>query len=209
MVKRRPGMAIDDFHHHWRTVHSPLNCETPSIARYFVRYERNHRAKADYARPGASDFDGAAVEWYPSVRAFYDMIGEPAYGELIAPTGIASSTATASCGSDRGGRDDHRLMEVGNAIAAAEDDHWWYRNTRALIAGLCNRRHRATHHRAGCGPGGNGAWLASHGRVIGVDLAQEALEFVRARRPATAPVMASAALRPLTAFDVAVGITLL
>ena len=52
---------------------------------YFVRYERNHRAKADYARPGASDFDGAAVEWYPSVRAFYDMIGEPAYGELIAP----------------------------------------------------------------------------------------------------------------------------
>jgi uncharacterized protein (TIGR02118 family) len=23
MVKRRPGMEIDDFHRHWRTVHSP------------------------------------------------------------------------------------------------------------------------------------------------------------------------------------------
>jgi hypothetical protein len=85
MVKRRPGMTIDDFHHHWRTVHSPLNCDTPSIARYFVRYERNHRVAADYERPGASDFDGTAVEWYPSVQAFYDMIGEPAYRELIYP----------------------------------------------------------------------------------------------------------------------------
>jgi len=85
MVKRRPGMPIDDFHRHWRTVHSPLNCDTPSIARYFVRYERNHRAPADYARPGASDFDGTAVEWYPSVQAFYDMIAEPAYRELIYP----------------------------------------------------------------------------------------------------------------------------
>jgi uncharacterized protein (TIGR02118 family) len=85
MVKRRPGMTIHEFHHHWRTVHSPLNCNTPSIARYFVRYERNHRASDDYARPGASDFDGTAVEWYPSVQAFYDMIGEPAYGELIYP----------------------------------------------------------------------------------------------------------------------------
>ena len=85
MVKRRPGMSVDDFHHHWRTVHSPLNCNTPSIAQYFVRYERNHRNDADYQRPGASDFDGTAVEWYPSAQAFYDMIGEPAYRELIAP----------------------------------------------------------------------------------------------------------------------------
>jgi hypothetical protein len=85
MVKRRPGMTIADFHHHWRTVHSPLNCDTPSIAKYFVRYERNHRARADYDRDGGSDFDGAAVEWYPSVQAFYDMIDEPAYRELIFP----------------------------------------------------------------------------------------------------------------------------
>jgi uncharacterized protein (TIGR02118 family) len=85
MVRRRPGMTIDDFHRHWRTVHSPLNCDTPSIARYFIRYERNHRNRVDYEREGASDFDGTAVEWYPSVQAFYDMIGEPAYRDLIAP----------------------------------------------------------------------------------------------------------------------------
>jgi ubiquinone/menaquinone biosynthesis C-methylase UbiE len=98
-------------------------------------------------------------------------------------------------------------------IATAEDDHWWYRNTRSLMAELL-QPWLGTDQRildAGCGPGGNGAWLASHGRVIGVDLAREALEFVRARRPATAPVLASAERLPFSdgAFDVAVGITLL
>ena len=98
-------------------------------------------------------------------------------------------------------------------IAAAEDDHWWYRNTRALMADLL-RPWLATDQRildAGCGPGGNGAWLRSHGRVVGVDVAHEALEFVRARRPETAPVRASAEHLPFAdgAFDVAVGITLL
>jgi ubiquinone/menaquinone biosynthesis C-methylase UbiE len=98
-------------------------------------------------------------------------------------------------------------------IAAAEDDHWWYRNTRSLMAEIL-QPWLGTDQRildAGCGPGGNGAWLASHGRVIGVDLAREALEFVRARRPATAPVLASAERLPFSdgVFDVAVGITLL
>ena len=98
-------------------------------------------------------------------------------------------------------------------IAAAEDDHWWYRSTRALMAELL-QPWLGTDQRildAGCGPGGNGAWLAQHGRVTGVDLAREALEFVRERRPATTPVLASAERLPFAdaVFDVAVGITLL
>jgi ubiquinone/menaquinone biosynthesis C-methylase UbiE len=98
-------------------------------------------------------------------------------------------------------------------IAAAEDDHWWYRNTRALMADLL-RPWLGSDQRildAGCGPGGNGAWLARHGRVIGVDLARAALEFVRARRATTVPVHAAADQLPFDdeAFDVAVAITLL
>jgi len=104
-------------------------------------------------------------------------------------------------------------VEEYERIAAAEDHHWWYRNTRALMADLL-RPWLANDQRildAGCGPGGNGAWLRSHGRVVGVDVAQEALEFVRARRPETTPVRASAEQLPFedAAFDVAVGITLL
>ena len=59
---------------------------------------------------------------------------------------------------------------------------------------------------AGCGPGGNGAWLATHGRVIGADLSRDGLAFVRARRPETAPVCATLERLPFAdaAFDVVV-----
>jgi SAM-dependent methyltransferase len=98
-------------------------------------------------------------------------------------------------------------------IAAAEDDHWWYSNARALMADLLRPWLGAGLRilDAGCGPGGNGAWLAQHGRVVGVDLAREALEFVKARRPMTVPVQASAGELPFgdQTFDVAVAVTLL
>jgi ubiquinone/menaquinone biosynthesis C-methylase UbiE len=96
-------------------------------------------------------------------------------------------------------------------IAAAEDDHWWYRNTRALMASSLTPwlGRGQTILDAGCGPGGNGEWLATHGRVIGVDLAPEALDFVRARRPALAPVQASIDALPFPdeSFDVVVEVT--
>lgn len=96
-------------------------------------------------------------------------------------------------------------------IAAAEDEHWWYRNTRALMADLLAPWLRTAAHilDAGCGPGGNGAWLAGHGDVTGVDLSDDALRFVRARRPSTRPVRASVDRLPFAdaSFDVAVSIT--
>jgi len=98
-------------------------------------------------------------------------------------------------------------------IAAVEDDHWWYRNTRGLAADLLapwlRRRPRVLD--AGCGPGGNGAWLATHGDVIGVDLSPDALAFVKARRPTTVPVRASVETLPFASgsFDAVVGLTIL
>ena len=98
-------------------------------------------------------------------------------------------------------------------IAAVEDDHWWYRNTRALAADLLGPwLHRGPRVLdAGCGPGGNGAWLATHGDVVGVDLSPDALAFVKARRPATVPVRASVEALPFASgtFDAIVGITIL
>src|SRR5260370_25013960 len=62
---------------------------------------------------------------------------------------------------------------------------------------------------AGCGPGGNGAWLTRHGTVVAVDFAPEGLRFVRERRPALDPVRASVATLPFPdqTFDVVVAIT--
>ena len=98
-------------------------------------------------------------------------------------------------------------------IAAAEDDHWWYRNTRALAGDLLGPWLHRTERLldAGCGPGGNGAWLATHGHVVGVDLSTDALGFVKARRPAMVPVRASVEALPFASgsFDAVVGLTIL
>jgi ubiquinone/menaquinone biosynthesis C-methylase UbiE len=98
-------------------------------------------------------------------------------------------------------------------IAAAEDEHWWYRNTRALVAELLAPwlPQARTILDAGCGPGGNGAWLAQHGDVVGVDVSPDALAFVRARRPEVRPVRASLSALPFPdhSFDVVLGITVL
>lgn len=98
-------------------------------------------------------------------------------------------------------------------IAAVEDDHWWYRNTRALLADLL-QPWLAPDLRildAGCGPGGNGAWLAEHGTVVGVDISPEALGFVRTRRTEMLPVQSTLEALPFPerSFDVAIGVTVL
>jgi ubiquinone/menaquinone biosynthesis C-methylase UbiE len=96
-------------------------------------------------------------------------------------------------------------------IAAVEDDHWWYRSTRAVMADLLEPWLDANQAilDAGCGPGGNGAWLARHGEVAALDLAPEGLRFVRDRRPELNPVRGSITALPFpdARFDVVVAVT--
>lgn len=118
---------------------------------------------------------------------------------------------------------DSRALELAEyaRIASVEDDHWWYRNTRALVAELlepflastspltAGSRRRSLD--AGCGPGGNGVWLAEHGTVFGVDIAPEALAYVSANRPEMIPARASLEALPFAdaSFDQVVAITVL
>jgi len=95
-------------------------------------------------------------------------------------------------------------------IAAVEDAHWWYRSTRALVADLLAPHLQAAAASrildAGCGPGGNGAWLAEHGALFGVDISPDALAFVRERRPGTRPVRGSITALPLASASVGIAI---
>jgi len=98
-------------------------------------------------------------------------------------------------------------------IAAAEDEHWWYRNTRALAQDLLGPW-LDQHPRildAGCGPGGNGASFTAHGSVIGIDISPDALTYVRVRRPQMVPVRASIEALPFVTgvFDIALVLTVL
>jgi SAM-dependent methyltransferase len=78
-------------------------------------------------------------------------------------------------------------------MARREDDHWWYAGMRRValqvldqaLAGrsapLAGRSGQLCVLDAGCGTGGTTARLRRFGRVVGVDLAWEALEPARAR----------------------------
>jgi SAM-dependent methyltransferase len=70
-------------------------------------------------------------------------------------------------------------------IATAEDAHWWYRGTRSLMRQLLEPDLRAGMQvlDAGCGPGGNSAWLLPGNHVTGLDVSPEALRFARDRHP--------------------------
>ncbi len=65
-----------------------------------------------------------------------------------------------------------------------EEDYWWYQGLRALLLELLARYVPDPHMRildAGCGTGANLQLLLEHGDAIGVDIAEEAIEFCRAR----------------------------
>lgn len=69
---------------------------------------------------------------------------------------------------------------------AVEDRHWWYTGMRSvagalLDAPLAQRARPLAVLDAGCGTGGNSAYLKRYGAVTGVDFAAEALRFARQR----------------------------
>jgi SAM-dependent methyltransferase len=64
-----------------------------------------------------------------------------------------------------------------------EEEYWWYRGLRGLLVELL-ARYGAKDARmldAGCGTGANLRLLLEHGDAIGVDIAEEAIQFCRAR----------------------------
>lgn len=84
-VKRHPSLSVEAFHRHWREVHARLVADTPSVARYIVRYEQNPRSAEDYAREGDAGFDGVAIAWYRSRAAMEALFAEPEYLARIRP----------------------------------------------------------------------------------------------------------------------------
>jgi ubiquinone/menaquinone biosynthesis C-methylase UbiE len=98
-------------------------------------------------------------------------------------------------------------------MAAVEGRHWWYGGMRAIAAAMldevCGGRRDLRILDAGCGTGGNALFLRRYGRVVGIDLAAEALELGGERLPgalARGSVLeipfASASFDLVTSFDV-------
>jgi ubiquinone/menaquinone biosynthesis C-methylase UbiE len=104
------------------------------------------------------------------------------------------------------------LEEYGR-IADAEDSHWWYRATRALMRQMLAPWLRPGIRvlDVGCGPGGNSAWLGEYGPVTGVDSMPEAVRLARERHPEMQVSEGDATALPFEegSFDVVVATTLL
>jgi ubiquinone/menaquinone biosynthesis C-methylase UbiE len=98
-------------------------------------------------------------------------------------------------------------------IADAEDAHWWYRATRALMRDLLAPELRPGVRvlDAGCGPGGNSAWLAAYGDVVGIDSSPEAVRLARERHPEIEVEQGDIEELPFPdhSFDIALAITVL
>ena len=72
------------------------------------------------------------------------------------------------------------------AMYRVEDSHWWYVDMRHVADALLRQRlsDRGEDLRildAGCGTGGNSAYLRAYGAVTGIDMAAEALCYARKR----------------------------
>ena len=107
-------------------------------------------------------------------------------------------------------------------LYALEESFWWFAGMRAITGALLDPfcptgRDRAILD-AGCGTGGNLTWLARYagagGSVTGIDLANDALKFCRARgherlaqASVTALPFAAASFDLITSFDVLVQLT--
>jgi SAM-dependent methyltransferase len=95
-------------------------------------------------------------------------------------------------------------------MAAVEGNHWWYGGMRAITASMLNSAYASRRDLdildAGCGSGGNLRFLRHYGRVIGIDLAAEALALGQQSGMTRASVLAipfaDASFDLVTSFDV-------
>src|SRR5512142_3056084 len=77
-----------------------------------------------------------------------------------------------------------------------EEDYWWYRGVRVMLAGLLERYAPCAGAGrlldAGCGTGKNLELLRKYGQIWGIDISDQALAFTRARGiPAASLLQAS------------------
>lgn len=84
LVKRKPGLSPEEFHHHWREVHGPLVRGTEMARQYVLRYEQHHRLPSDYQRAD-TDWDGVAVMWFASTDDYWAFVSHPDYATTVHP----------------------------------------------------------------------------------------------------------------------------
>jgi hypothetical protein len=82
LVKRKPGLDVEEFHELWRE-HGRMIAGEPDLRRHIVRYEQHHRSMEDYRN--GDTFDGVAQQWFDHFKDFIAFIQDAKYAELVQP----------------------------------------------------------------------------------------------------------------------------
>lgn len=71
-IKRKPGMDLETFTHHWRTTHAAIVTQVPAIRRYV----QSQTIPSGY-RKGEPAFDGIAELWYDDTAGLHRALASP------------------------------------------------------------------------------------------------------------------------------------
>lgn len=78
-IKRKPGMAVEEFQEYWRTRHAEIVSDLPGLRGYV----QSHSLLSGYRR-GELVYDGIAEVWFDDVQAMRDLVGTAAYAAVQA-----------------------------------------------------------------------------------------------------------------------------
>lgn len=77
LIKRKPGMAVEEFQHYWKHAHGPLVAQRPEVRRYV-----QSAALLQGYRKGDLLFDGIDEIWYESEADFQAYSAAAATGPI-------------------------------------------------------------------------------------------------------------------------------
>ena len=73
LIRRKPGMSVEDFHRYWREVHGAIAARIPGLRRYV----QCHAVAGPTG--GEPDYDGAAEVWFDDMDALRRAAASPEY----------------------------------------------------------------------------------------------------------------------------------
>ena len=71
LIRRKPGMSVEDFHRYWREVHGAIAARIPGMRRYVQCHA--------IANASGDDWDGAAEAWFDDLAAVERAVASPEY----------------------------------------------------------------------------------------------------------------------------------
>ena len=64
ILRKKPSISVEEFRHHWKTVHGPLIASIPGVKRYI-----QYHIHSDTLDSNESPLDGLAELWFDSEEA--------------------------------------------------------------------------------------------------------------------------------------------